>query len=201
MLFRMGPHPTQRAAMPPPSVFRISRDTPAYYLTSLGHERLPVFQSDTIKQIVCNALDEARSSGGILIFAYVIMPDHSHLITDSTRSSSDVLRFMNGITAKRVLDYLKANNFDSSLAKLRLQERERKHKYSLFEHHPNVFDVNNETTLMQKVNYIHLNPVRAGLVEHPDDYLYSSARQWHRRALGIEPLITDHKCIRWRSAA
>ena len=54
---------------------------------------------------------------------------------------------------------------------------------------------------MQKVNYIHLNPVRAKLVEHPDEYLYSSARLWHRRALENEPLVTDHKQIDWRAAA
>jgi len=41
---------------------RISRDTPCYYLTSVAKDRLPVFQTDVIKQIVCNALDEARAS-------------------------------------------------------------------------------------------------------------------------------------------
>ncbi|MBK9153437.1 MAG: hypothetical protein IPM25_04350 [Chloracidobacterium sp.] len=51
---------------------------------------------------------------------------------------------------------------------------------------------------MQKVSYIHLNPVRAGLVEHPNDYLYSSARQWNGKALKNEPFITDHKMIKWR---
>src|ERR1044072_1625325 len=57
-------------------MFHISRDNPAYYLTSVAHNRLPVFQTDEIKQIVCNAFDEARRSGKIMIFAYVIMPDH-----------------------------------------------------------------------------------------------------------------------------
>lgn len=53
---------------------------------------------------------------------------------------------------------------------------------------------------MQKVNYIHLNPVRAGLVQDPGDYLYSSARLWHKRELENEPLVTDHKEIEWRAA-
>jgi hypothetical protein len=55
--------------------------------------------------------------------------------------------------------------------------------------------------MMQKVNYVHLNPVRAGLVEHPDDYLYSSARQWNGKAIENEPLATDLHLIKWRSAA
>src|SRR5688572_6637604 len=109
-------------------MFRISRNTPALYLTSTTHNRLPIFQSDKVKEVVCKALDEARKSAGFLIFAYVIMLDHIHLITDNARSVSDTLRFANGIIAKRVIDYLKEHDFESSLAKLRIQVRERKHK-------------------------------------------------------------------------
>jgi putative transposase len=182
-------------------MFQVSRDTPAYYLTSVTHNRLPVFQTDKIKEIVCDALDEARNSANILIVAYVIMPDHMHLITDSVRPMADVLRFTNGIVAKRVIDYLKENNFESSLAKLRRQESERKHKHSLFEHHPNALRITGEDALMQKVNYIHLNPVRAGFVQGMDDYRFSSARCWKGNTLEDEPLITDHRQIKWRAAA
>jgi hypothetical protein len=123
------------------------------------------------------------------------------LITDKTRSTSETLRFANGIIAKRVIDYLKEKNFESSLAKLRIQVREREHKHSVFQHHPNAFEIVGEETLMEKVNYIHLNPVRAGLVKLPDDYRFSSARQWHGRAVEDEPLWIDHKMIEWRRAA
>src|SRR5205814_1568736 len=96
------------AASPPPSqMIQITRSKPCYYLTSVTHHRLPIFQKDLIKQILCDAWGEARKSGEILIFAYVIMLDHTHLITDGHRAISDVLRFTNGISAKRVLDYLK----------------------------------------------------------------------------------------------
>lgn len=105
---------------------------------------------------------------------------------------------MNGITAKRVLDYLKDNGHESSLAKLTVQERERGHKYSVFQHHSNVFEIYGEDTMMQKVNYVHFNPVHDGYAAHPDEYHYSSARQWHKRALNNEPLVTDHNHIRWR---
>ena len=129
------------------------------------------------------------------------MPDHKHILTDNVREMKDVLRFVNGISAKRVIDYLKENGFESSLQKLRIQERENRHKHSVYEHHSNAIRITGEDAFMQKVNYIHLNPVRAGLVEHPNDYLYSSARQWHRRELENEPLRTDHLSIRWRAAA
>ena len=182
-------------------MFQVSRDSPAYFLTSVAHKRLPVFQTDKINDVVCDALDEARTSAGILIFAYAIMPDHLHLITDNAQPISGTLRFTNGIIAKRVIDHLKKNNFESSLAKLRIQESERKHKHSLFEHHPNAFNIVGEDTFMEKVNYIHLNPVRAGMVEKAENYRYSSARLWRGNQDDDEPLVTDHKQIKWRTAA
>ena len=55
--------------------FQISRDSQALYLTMVAKDRLPVFQTDAIKKVTCEALNEARGSGGFLVFAYVIMPD------------------------------------------------------------------------------------------------------------------------------
>ncbi len=133
-----------------------------------------------------------------MIFAYVIMPDHTHYLTDCARRIGEVLRFLNGISARRVINYLKDNNFDDSLQKLRIAERKDTQRYSVYEHHPNAIRITGEDAFMQKVNYIHSNPVRAGLVEHPDEYLFSSARQWHNRALDDEPLLADHREISWR---
>ena len=82
---------------------KISKDNPFYYLTSVTNKRLPVFQTEKLKRITVKAFDEARKSAEILIFAYVIMPDHYHLITDSSRKISEVSRYINGITARRSL--------------------------------------------------------------------------------------------------
>ena len=181
-------------------MIKISRDNPCYYLTSVAKDRLPVFKTVKIKQIVCNALNEARKSANIYIFAYVIMSDHLHLITDGAKKASEILRYTNGITAKRVIDYLKENNFTSSLLKLRQETKTRNYQHSLFEHHPNVFAINNEATFMQKVNYIHQNPVRAGLVEKAEDYEFSSARIWRKNPSDNEPLQVDIDKIKWREA-
>jgi len=53
---------------------------------------------------------------------------------------------------------------------------------------------------MQKVNYIHLNPVRAELVEKATDYRWSSARIWQGCPLEDEPLKVNMDKIRWRRA-
>ncbi len=110
----------------------ISRDTPFLYLTSVTKDRLPVFRSDKIKAVTCAALAEARKSGGFDFYAYVIMRDHLHLISDSLRRISEVLRFVNGIISRRVIDYLKANQFQSSLDKLRVEDKARGYRYTLW---------------------------------------------------------------------
>ena len=56
------------------------------------------------------AIDEARNSIRFLLFGYVIMLDHVHLLTSRPTTTSDVLRVLKGITARRVIDYLKEKN-------------------------------------------------------------------------------------------
>jgi len=164
----------------------------------VARNRLPVFKTDIIKNITCQALDEARNSGKFLIFAYVIMLDHVHLLTNQPKTSADVLRYIKGITGRRVIDYLKEKKYERSLAKLQHEERKRNHAYSLWQQEKNVFSIFSEAVFMQKVNYIHLNPVRAGLVEKAIDYRWSSARIWQRRDLEDEPLRMDIDRIQWR---
>ncbi len=179
----------------------ISRDTPALYLTAVAKDRLPVFRIDALKVVTCNALDEARKSAGFSIYAYVIMPDHLHLITDAELKSSKILRFVNGITSRRVIDHLKERGHNSSLLKFRHETKAREYRYSLWDHHNNVFSITSEDMFMQKVNYIHQNPVRAGLVDHAEDYRWSSVRIWKGCQLEDEPLILDIDRIAWRRGA
>jgi putative transposase len=176
----------------------ISRDNPAFYITSVANSRLPVFRTDEMKKVACDALSEARRSAGFSLYAYVLMPDHLHLITDSILKPSKVLQYINGIISRRVIDHLKERGHNASLQKLRHVTRKRQYRYSLWDHHNNLFSITSEDMFMQKVNYIHQNPVRAGLVENAEDYLWSSIRFWRGTPLENEPLEVDLKLISWR---
>ena len=177
----------------------ISRDSPCYYLTSVTKDRLPVFRTDALKQITCLALDEARRSGKFALYAYVIMPDHMHQVTDSFLSVARTLQFVNGITSRRIIGYLKEQDYESSLKKLRHQTRERRYSHSLWDHHSDAKLLLTENMLMQRVHYTHQNPVRVGLVLRPNEYRWSSVRCWSRNTLEDEPLLMDLGLIRWRS--
>jgi putative transposase len=180
-------------------MFRISKDSPVYYLTSVANNRLRVFQTERLKKLMCDALGEARTSAGLLLFAYVIMPDHIHALIGSLRKPSEVLRYVNGISGRRVINFLKEEGFESSLQKLKRGDGVRQHKYSLWDHHPNLKLITTENGLMEKANYIHQNPVRAGLVEQAEDYRWSSVRCWQRKPLEDEPLLIDIDQIDWHS--
>jgi REP element-mobilizing transposase RayT len=178
--------------------FVVSQDSPVLYITVVTKDRLPVFRTDEMKEVVCSAINEARKSAGFLLFAYVVMIDHLHLLTSRPATTSDVLRVLKGLTARRIIDYLKENNYSTSLAKLAHQEMDRNYKYSLWQTEKNVLPLFSEGMFMEKVNYIHLNPVRAGLSERASDYRWSSARIWQNCPTEDEPLSVDKDLIHWR---
>ena len=126
------------------------------------------------------------------------MPDHLHVITDSARSSEDTPRFINGIMSHRVIGHLKEKGHEVSLLKLRQETKRRNYRQSLWDHHPNVRVLLTESMLMERVHYLHQNPVRAGLVKRAEDYRYSSVRCWNGNPLEDEPLLVDIDRIKWR---
>jgi len=104
-------------------MFRISKDSPAYYLTSVAKDRLAVFRKDDFKEIVCKAIAEARKSAGFPLFAYALMPDHLHAIVGSELKPSKVLQYINGIISRRVIQFLKDEGHQRSLEKLRHEDK------------------------------------------------------------------------------
>ena len=120
------------------------------------------------------------------------------MLTSKPNTTSDVLRVLKGITARRVIDYLKEKNYLDALAKLQHQQRERNYRYSLWQTEKNVLPIFSEGMFMQKVNYIHLNPVRAELANDATEYSWSSARIWRGCPLDDEPLLVDSDRINWR---
>lgn len=180
-------------------MFSISKDSPAYYITSVTNSRLQVFQKPPLKDLVCGALDEARTSANLLFFTYVIMPDHLHLLLGTERKPSDALRFVNGISGHRVIQFLKEQRYESSLEKLTHHQGKDRYRYSLWDHHPNLKLITDEEVFIQKVNYIHQNPVRAGLVDDAKAYRWSSIRSWQKCMNEDEPLSMDIGSIQWHS--
>jgi REP element-mobilizing transposase RayT len=141
-------------------MFRISKDSPVHYITAVTNNRLGIFQKDSLKGVLIKALKEARNSANLLIFAYVIMPDHFHALIGSDKKPSEVLRYVNGISGHRIINFLKDAGYESSLKKLKHATKDRQHKDSVWDHHPNLKLISTENVFIEKANYIHMSPVR-----------------------------------------
>ena len=96
-----------------------------------------------------------------------------------------------------MLDYLKETGHVESLAKLRIEDRSDGSQYTLWQRHADTRLLWSEQMLWQRIQYTHLNPVRAGLIDHPNDWKWSSARIWHGRRLEFEPLEVNADKIEW----
>ena len=83
----------------------INKDNLCLFITTVTRNRLPVFRTDAMKTLACRALEEPRSSGGFALFAYVIMPEHVHVLTDGALKGSETLRYVNGILSHRVIEF------------------------------------------------------------------------------------------------
>ena len=171
--------------------------TPIYFVTTCTNNRRAILAKQSVHQAFVRFAEKGAQRGA-WVGTYVLMPDHLHALTDSALKPSKILQYINGIISRRVIDHLKEHGHNASLRKLKRESGARGHQYSLWAHHSNAFPVFSEDMFMQKVNYIHQNPVRAAMVERAEDYHWSSVRIWKRCPLEDEPLMVNIEQLKWR---
>jgi len=120
---------------------------------------------------VLSTLQEIRSPLGFALFAYVVMPDHVHLLLAPQRVS--LVRILRDLKSKTGFAIAKGRG-----ARGPMWQR------SYFD-----FICRRARDFWEKLDYIHQNPVQAGLVNLPEDWLWSSYR--HYAGLGPVGLIPD----------
>ncbi len=106
------------------------------------------------------------------------MPNHIHIVWQMQAGirRENVQRDFLKFTSQRIKDRLKLNEPDL-LSQLLVNAKDR--EYQLWERNPLSVDLWSEKVMMQKIRYIHENPVRAGLCSFPIEYKYSSALFYH----------------------
>jgi putative transposase len=146
------------------------------FLTFSCHRRLPLFSNPRISQLFASRLEALRARDGLSVFAWVIMPEHVHLLcrpAPSVRLES-TLRALKVSVARQVLTrwiQLRApilGRIIDSNGKPRFWQR------------GGVFDrnVRTESELDREIRYIHRNPVERGLVRRPELWPWSSVHWW-----------------------
>ena len=162
------------------TTFNSKEENIFHYLTFVVFQRIPIIKNETICQLFIDAIRETREKHPFKLIAYVVMPDHVHLIVNPVGCDIELVgKDLKGKSAKKILDWLKENNHLTSLEKLKRRTiAKRNHSYSVWRKKVKSVDLWSHKFILQKMNYIHLNPVRAGLCDHPAKWKWSSYRAY-----------------------
>lgn len=154
---------------------------------------MPIFRKEKTCRIFIEVLKQAREKFPFKLIGYVIMPDHFHMIVNPLDCKiSKWLHKIRGLSAKRIIGWLKENNFQISLEKIKLKgQQKRNHRYAIWQKNPSVIDLESDKFLRQKLWYIHMNPVRADLCTHPKDWKWSSYCAYLPKYEGEIPIEID----------
>jgi putative transposase len=153
----------------------------AHELTFSCYRRLPMLDRDRTRQWFVGALDQARREHDFAIWAYVIMPEHAHVLIhprSKVYSMAAIEKAIKQSCARRAIAWLRKNH-PAWLEKLRGALTAQGPRYHFWQpgggYDRNVVE---ESTVWASIHYIHMNPVRRGLVLKPGDWLWSSARAY-----------------------
>lgn len=170
-------------------LFKSNEPNTFHYVTLVTYERVPIFKSEEAREIFVNVLSETREKYSYKLIGYVIMPDHVHaIINNRSGSISDWLRRVRGNSARKILAWLRDDDHLQSLKKLELSlPQKRNHTHAVWQKDPSVIDLWSPKFVRQKLNYLHMNPVRAGLCQHPAEWKWSSCRAYLPHKIGEVP--------------
>jgi REP element-mobilizing transposase RayT len=143
---------------------RIEYPGALYHITSRGNERKKIFLDDSDRVAFLDILKDYHDRFGILIHSYVLMDNHYHLILETPRAN--LLRVMHALNG-RYTGYF---------------NRSYKRSGHLFQGRYKGILVERDAYLLQLSRYVHLNPVRARVVERPEQYTWSSYLGYVRKA-------------------
>ncbi|MFN8345731.1 MAG: transposase [Spirosomataceae bacterium] len=156
-----------------------------YFLTMTVVDWVDVFTRPIYKNIIVDSLQYCQKEKGLELYAWVLMTNHLHMLASAKEGSnlSDFLRDFKKFTSKKIVEAI-SNETES-----RRQWMLYRFNYNGFWHPKNqqfkfwqdgneAKEIHTNEFVFQKLHYIHDNPVRMGIVEYPEEYIYSSARNY-----------------------
>ena len=161
-----------------------------YFLTLNTVDKIDVFNRPAYKQVVADALNYFVETQGLSIYAWCLMTSHLHLIIRTKDASAPAYfeRDFKKYTTPAVLKTIEMEmDFRRDWMLRHFEEYrkslQRKEKFHLWEDcsSPLRIDCKQPGTLLERIVHIHENPVRERIVEQPEAYLYSSARDYTGR--------------------
>ena len=152
-----------------------------YYITGTIAEWLPLLDRADIRDRVCDDIKAALEACGGWLVAFVIMPDHVHLLVGLPcegllHKFNKLWRGRSGRHIPMILERAK----DADSLRVLAAHANGGCRYAAWKEQARALAIWGRVKLAAKIDYIHNNPVARGLVGHPDEWLYSSYRFYER---------------------
>jgi len=157
--------------------FKVAQGGPCpHFITNTIVEWLPVFTSEPYVKIIFDSLEHLRRHRGLAVHAYVIMPTHMHaILTAGNDDLSGVMRDFKKFTSRAI--YEQADKEGNQLLTRMFREAAKRNPRSRFKvwqdgFHPEA--ICSRRFFLQKLDYLHANPIRRGLVNDAGEWYYTS---------------------------
>jgi putative transposase len=152
-----------------------------YFITTTAVNRTHLFTPIEHKQIIAESLNFMRQQGWFMLYAFVIMPNHIHLIVKflPPRTLVSVMRDFKKFTAKQIVRQCQLDSRQELLTIIEMAVgANEKSKHKVWEDGYDAREIFSPGFLEQKLDYIHHNPCQPQwrLVDKEEDYRWSSAR-------------------------
>jgi len=167
-----------------PTGYQIKDQSSPYYITLQVVKWIDIFTRKKYRDIFIESMKYCQQEKNLEVYSYVIMSNHIHLIVRSGIDDlSGTLRDLKKYTSKQIvkeIDDEKESRRQWMLKLFEFEARKRKKMSGkqLWTHENHAIQLYSNKFITEKLDYIHDNPVRAGIVECAEDYLYSSARNY-----------------------
>jgi REP element-mobilizing transposase RayT len=182
--------------------YRIEDQSALYFLTLSVVGWIDIFSRQRYRDIVIESLKYCQQNLGLQVFAYVIMTNHIHLIVNSPMGNlSATIRELKKFTSKEIIKSIKSDVESRREWMLELFQKyalqhKRNKTYQFWTHDNHAVLLYSNSFIESRLTYLHENPVRAGWVENPEDYLYSSATNYAGKTSLLDVILLD---ISWKT--
>jgi putative transposase len=179
------------------NAYKITDQFAPYYLTFQVVQWADLFTRQVYRDIVIDSFRYCCLNKDLEIYSYVIMSNHIHLIARSKNGNlSGVIRDLKRHTSTKIIETLENINESRKdwlllIFKYAANGHSRNELYQVWTHENHAVELFSNKFIRQKINYIHSNPVRAGLVANSEDYLYSSAPYYEGKEGVFEPVVLN----------
>ena len=173
--------------------YKTGDDAIAHFITFATVDWVDVFTRNLYRDIVVESLRYCIQQKGMRLHAWIIMSNHVHLIQSAASGFTimESLRDMKKFTSKQIIKAISDNEKESRKEWMlyrftqagKYNSNNKTFQFWQQDNHP--IELFTPAMLKKKLNYLHENPVRAGLVKNPEDYVYGSGGDYFSNRKGL----------------